>query len=201
LSESYESDMDLDDEYEDDNQESDSQALSGFGASMVERPSFDRDDLKYAVHMGSSPYLIDIQSAIMKMPITTNYQRSLLGCVNSLFSVERLMANNTLRKTGRFGHTDPLYYVRVFAHQSLVMTRTHATQADLQAVNAVEFEKRVLAVFEDYISRSVGPKRERLINNEITSRSVQASEIARYTDEGNVQQKQKKKSFFGFGGR
>lgn len=186
--------------FENDGSENEVEELSGFGASIVQRPSFDRDDLKYAVHMGTSPYLIDIQNAIMKMRVTTDYQVSLLSCVNALFAQERLMANNTLRKTGRFGHTDPLYYVRIFAQQSLVMTRTHATQADLQAINAVEFEKRVLAVFEDYVSRSVGPKRERLINNEISSRSVQASEITKYTDEGNAPQK-KKRGLFGFGGK
>lgn len=195
-SEGYENGMESLDEDGDD----DVRALTGFGASIVERPTFERDDLKYATYMGTSPYLIDIQAAIMKMQISTNYQTSLLACVNALFTPERLLANNTLRKTGRFGHTDPLYYVRIFAQQSLIMTRTDATQADLQSINAIAFERRVMAVFEDYLSRSVGPKRERLINNEISSRSVQASEIAKYTDEGNTQQK-KKRSFFGFGGR
>lgn len=173
--------------------------LTGFGASSTDRSAFERDDLKYAFLMGGSPYLVDIQAAIMKLPINTEYEQALIRCVNALFARERVLANNTVRKVGHFGHTDPLHFVRIFAQQSLVMTRTHATQTDLRAVNAAELEKQILAVFEDYISRSIGPKRERLINNEMSSRQTAVTEMARYTNEGMTPKK--KTGFFGFGGK
>jgi hypothetical protein len=189
----------LNEDFDDSDSDNSAMGLTGFGASGADRGAFERDDLNYSLLMGSSPYLTDIQAAIMKLPINTEYEQALIRCVNALFARERVLANNTIRKTGRFGQTDPLHFVRIFAQQALVMTRTHATQADLQAVNAAELEKQILAVFEDYISRSIGPKRERLINNEMSTRQTAVTEMARYTNEG--MNNQKKKGFFGFGGR
>lgn len=205
MSEGYDDDEYSEDEsrYQPNDDDSDDiQNLSGFGAGEVSRPGFEEAQFQYAAHMGQSHYLKDLLQSIMKMRVTTEYQLALIRCANTIFNDDILMANNTLRKTGRFGHQDPLYYVRIQAQLCVVLTRIHATQADMQVAASSEIEKQMMMVFEAYNSRTIGPKRERLINGELTSRSVQATEYARYTDEGN---RQKKNGGWlgklGFGGR
>ncbi|MCK9576730.1 MAG: hypothetical protein M0R51_12475 [Clostridia bacterium] len=168
----------------------------GFGASSIERPSFSEDSLKYATMMGASPYLADIMGHIKSVAVTERYKRELISCVYSLFAREQVLANNSVRKLGIFGQNDPLKYVLIFAQLKLELTRCAATQEDMLSMNVSALEKNIMSVFEAYVSRSVGEKRERLINAELGTRNIQVQEVARPYE---VETKAKKKSFWSFG--
>jgi len=183
------------DQYQDDDLGSTS---FGFGASNVERPSFSDDSLKYATMMGASPYLADIMGHIKTAAVTERYKRELVSCVYSLFAREQVLANNSIRKLGMFGQNDPLKYVLIFAQLKLELTRCAATQEDMLSMNVSALEKNVMSVFEAYVSRSVGEKRERLINAEMGTRSIQVQEVTRPYE---TETKAKKKSFWSFGGK
>ncbi|MCK9575354.1 MAG: hypothetical protein M0R51_05305 [Clostridia bacterium] len=186
-------------EEEDQYQDDDLCATSfGFGASNVERPSFSDDSLKYATMMGASPYLADIMGHIKTAAVTERYKREMVSCVYSLFAREQVLANNSVRKLGMFGQNDPLKYVLIFAQLKLELTRCAATQEDMLSMNVSALEKNVMSVFEAYVSRSVGEKRERLINAEMGTRSIQVQEVTRPYE---TETKAKKKSFWSFGGK
>ncbi|MFA6887640.1 MAG: hypothetical protein WCQ65_11825 [Fermentimonas sp.] len=183
------------DQYQDDDLGSTS---FGFGASNIERPSFSDDSLKYAKMMGESPYLADIMGHIKTAAVTERYKREMVSCVYSLFAREQVLANNSVRKLGMFGQNDPLKYVLIFAQLKLELTRCAATQEDMLSMNVSALEKNVMSVFEAYVSRSVGEKRERLINAEMGTRSIQVQEVTRPYE---TETKTKKKSFWSFGGK
>jgi hypothetical protein len=170
----------------------------GFGASNVERPSFTDDNFKYSTLMSSSPYLRDILGHIKSSPITGRYKRELVSCMYALFAGEQVIANNSVRKLGTFGHSDPLKYVLIFAQLKLELTRCAATQEDMLAINVAALEKNIMSVFEAYVSRSVGEKRERLINTEMGVRNVQVTEVSRPYE---TETKAKKRNFWSFGGK
>jgi len=170
----------------------------GFGASNVERPRFSDDSLKYATMMGASPYLADIMGHIKTAAVTERYKREMVSCVYSLFAREQVLANNSIRKLGIFGQNDPLKYVLIFAQLKLELTRCAATQEDMLSMNVSALEKNVMSVFEAYVSRSVGEKRERLINAELGTRSIQVQEVTRPYETAELK---KKKSFWSFGGK
>jgi hypothetical protein len=80
---------------------------------------------------------------IKASPITERYKIALINCVDNLFSPDQL---NYPKKGEEFEKK------RIFAKRDLVLTRTHATQADLQAIIAYDLEARILATYEGYIS-------------------------------------------------
>jgi len=170
----------------------------GFGASNVERPSFSDDSLKYATLMSKAPYLSDILGHVKHAPVTERYKSELVSCLYALFASEQVLANNSVRKLGVFGQNDPLKYVLIFAELKLKLTRCAATQEDMLAINIAALEKNIMSVFEAYVSRSVGDKRERLINTEMGVRNVQVTEVSRPYE---TETKAKKKSFWSFGGK
>jgi len=173
----------------------------GFGVSNFDKPSFNEDNMKYAALMGSAPYLKDILGHVMTSSVTERYKRELVSCLYSLFASEQVLSNNSVRKTGKFGTSDPLRFNVIFAQRNLELTRCAATQEDMLAINVFALEKNIMSVYEAYISRSVGEKRERLINNEVGTRNVQQTEVTRPYEA--PEQRQKKKGFwsFGFGGK
>lgn len=173
----------------------------GFGASAFERPSFTEDNMKYAALMGSAPYLKDILGHIVQASVTERYKRELVSCLYSLFANEQVLGNSSIRKTGKFGVSDPLRFNLIFAQRNLEVCRCAATQEDMLAINVFALEKNIMSVYEAYVSRSVGDKRERLINNEVGTRNIQQTEVTRPYETPEPQGKKRSFWSFGFGKR
>lgn len=169
---------------------------SGLGTSISERPAFSEDSLKYAKSMSNSPYKSDVLKYVKNLPITGLYKRELYHCIHSFFTEERVLAYNDPRKIGNFSHDDPLSRKILFAQRNIELARCVATKTDLERVGSME--KYILSVFEDYYSRTIGPKKERLINSELSTRSIAQTEVVK--NMVPIQQK-KRKGFLGFGGK
>lgn len=182
-------------DYIDDLEADPSTTAFGFGASSFDKPTFNEDNLKYATLMGSAPYLKDILGHVIQASITERYKREIVSCLYALFANEQVLGNTSIRKTGKFGTSDPLRYNLLFAQRNLEITRGAATQEDMLAINVLALEKNIMSVYEAYISRSVGDKRERLINNEVSTKSVQQTEVTRPYEMPETKQK---KSFWSF---
>lgn len=193
-SEDYQETEEENEDYEGYEEEDD---YAGLGASISERPAFSEDSLKYAKSMSNSPYKSDVLNYIKKLPITGLYKRELYHCIHSLFTEERVLAYNDPRKTGRFSTDDQLSRKLLFAQRNIELARCVATKTDLERVGSME--KYVLSVFEDYYSRTVGPKKERWINSELSTRSIAQSEIVKNTP--TIVKEKKKGGFLGFGGK
>ena len=193
-SESYEKTEEENEDYEGYEEENE---YSGLGASVSERPAFSDDSLKYAKSMSVSSYKIDVLNYIKKLPITGLYKRELYHCIHSLFTEERVLAYNDPRKIGRFSTDDQLSRKIIFAQRNMELARCVATKTDLERVGSME--KYVLSVFEDYYSRTIGPKKERWINSELSTRSISQSEIVK-NNQVSMEPRKKKGGFLGFGG-
>lgn len=191
-------------EYEDEENDSEynydenDDGFAGLGASAIDRPMFSEDTLKYAKSMSASPYKADIINHIKQLPITQRYKDAWYSCIYTLFSEEQVLANNNPRKDSSFTTRDPLGKNIIFAQRNIELTRCESTKPDTYAVNVAALEKYVLSVYEAYVSRSIGDKRERIINSELSTRSITQSEVI---NRQRRPQQQTKKGFLGFGGR
>lgn len=191
--------VDYQENEEDYDYENDEDSFAGLGASISERPAFSEDSLKYAKSMSNSPYRSDVLNYVKKLPITERYKQTLYHCIFTFFTEDRVFAYNDPRKIGHFSTDDPLSRKLIFAQRNIEFTRCEATKPDMEAVNVGAMEKYILSVFEDYISRTVGPKKERYINSELSTRSVAQSEIVK--NNPIVVHQKKKGGFLGFGGK
>jgi len=177
--------------------------FAGFGVSNAERPSFSDESLKYAKSLSRSPYRDDVINYVRLLPLTTRYKRELYSCIYSLFTEEQVIANNNPRRLGQFTRDDPLTKRQIFAQRDIELARCcSATKQDLLSCNIAGLEKYIIGVYTAYISRTYGDKRERLINNEIGTRSVTQSEVMRSSDVVSDSRKPGSRwSFLRFGGR
>ena len=182
-------------EYEDQND------IQGFGASNFERPAFSDESLKYANTLKRSPYRDDIVNYIKGLPLTARYKGALFHCVFQLFSEEQVLANNNPRMIGKFTKEDKLGKREIFAQRDIEIARCcNAAKDDLLVVDIAGMEKYILSVYTAYISRTYGDKRERLINSEISTRSVTQTEVLR-NQQHSVSAPKSRWSFLKFGGK
>lgn len=163
----------------------------GYGASFDARPELGKPDLELLEYISRSQYLPGILDRIERLPVTVEYKMALTDEVASLLSPETVFANSTAIK-GPFGIKQDVVRTKVIdAKLRLRLTRTSATKSDLRKVSASRIESAILGVFVNYLSRSVGDKRERLIM-EISSRVTNVNEQRTIVEE----QAPRKKSFW-----
>lgn len=150
---------------------------SGFNLGVTERPNFNTDALKYAKSLSMSQYQHSALGHVANLPITSRYRSALYSCIFSLFAEERVLAYNDMIRS-RFGaNKDPLEIHLLCAQRDIEKCRCSATKPDLAAFDTAGFEKHILGVFQAYISRTLGAKKERYINSELSTRSVNQAEL------------------------
>lgn len=176
----------------------DADPYAGLATPMAERPSFSDDSFRYAKSLSNSPYMGSILEYINRTALTARYKNAIYACIYSLLSEERVFAYNDMRKT-KFGNAvDPLEVKYLRAQISLEKCRCQATKYDLLIEDIPGLEKQILSVFQDYISRTVGNRKERYINGELPTRSTTSQE-PHVTMQ--MEPARKKKGWLGLGGR
>ena len=194
----------VDDDYDEDGGQDpydDEPEFGGLGASNLERPSFSDESLKYANTLKRSPYREDVINYVKALPLTARYKSALYHCIYILFTEEQVLANNNPRVTGRFSKEDRLSKREVFAQRNIELALCcNASKFDLLVCDIAGMNKYILDVYTAYISRTYGDKRERLINNEIGTRSVTQQEILRPSHTG-VREHRSRWEFLKFGGK
>lgn len=168
----------------------------GYGASFNSEP-FGKAELEFLQYISRSQYLPGLLERIKQMPVTEEYKKALIDEAASLLSPETVYANSRV-VSSPFGGTklDEVRVKILDAKLRLRLTRCAATKSDLRCVSASRIEGAILGVYVNYLSRSVGKDRERLIQ-EIASKSTNISET-RIASEESVPT-QRKKSFWGIG--
>lgn len=168
----------------------------GYGASF-NASEFGKAELEFLQYISRSQYLPGLLERIKQMPVTEEYKKALVDEAASLLSPETVYANSRV-VTGPFGGTklDEVKVKILDAKLRLRLTRCAASKADLRCVSASRIEGAILGVYVNYLSRSVGKDRERLIQ-EIASKSTNISET-RIASEESVPTP-RKKSFWGIG--
>lgn len=169
----------------------------GYGASFNASEPFGKAELEFLQYISRSQYLPGLLERIRQMPVTEEYKKALVDEAASLLSPETVYANSRVI-TGTFGGTklDEVRVKVLDAKLRLRLTRCAASKADLRSVSASRIEGAILGVYVNYLSRSVGKDRERLIQ-EIASKSTNISET-RIASEESVPTP-RKKSFWGIG--
>lgn len=194
----------MDDNYEEDENQyeyDDDVDFAGLGASNLERPSFSDESLKYANTLKRSPYREDVINYVKALPLTARYKSALYHCIYALFTEEQVLANNNPRAMGRFSKEDRLSKREIFAQRNIELARCcNASKSDLLVCDIAGMEKYILDVYTAFISRTYGDKRERLINNEIGTRSVTQQEILRPSQQ-SVREQRSRWGFLKFGGK
>lgn len=171
----------------------------GYGASFNAAEPFGKAELEFLQYISKSQYLPGVLERIKQMPVTEEYKKALVDEAASLLSPETVYANSRV-VTGTFGGTklDEVKVKILDAKLRLRLTRCAATKSDLRCVSAARIEGAILGVYVNYLSRSVGKDRERLIQ-EIASKSTSISETRMASEESVPTPK--KKSFWGIGRR
>jgi len=196
----------VDDNYEEDGEQGqyeyeDEQEFAGLGASNLERPSFSDESLKYANTLKRSPYREDVINYVRALPLTARYKSALYHCIYTLFTEEQVLANNNPRATGRFSKEDRLAKREIFAQRNIELALCcNASKFDLLVCDVAGMNKYILDVYTAYISRTYGDKRERLINSEVSTRSVTQQEILRPA-QASVREQRSRWGFLKFGGK
>lgn len=170
----------------------------GYGAADTARPNFERQELEFFRYVSASQYKPGIESYITNLPITQRYKEALITAVNALFTSEVAYANNSTFRTSPFGsNRDPIKTKMLSNKIALYQTIASASKDDTYVVNHKLLTDLIYGVYADYASRSIGPKRERLILTNMMNTSVMMNEQAQI-EETNFTPK--KKSFWSFGG-
>lgn len=169
----------------------------GYGAADTARPNFEKQELEFFRYISGSQYKPGIESYIINLPITQKYKEALLTAVNALFTAETAYANNSMYSTSRFkSNVDPIKEKILSAKIALYQTITSASKDDTYIINHKLLTDLIFGVYKNYASRSIGPKRERLILTNMMNTSVMMNEQAQI-EETNFTPK--KKSFWSFG--
>lgn len=172
---------------------------AGLSSPMVDnRPAFTEDSYRYAKSMSGSQYMGAILEYVRQSALTARYKNALYACIYSLLTDERVLAYNDPQKSRFGGVVNPLEVKRIRAQIALEKCRCQATKHDMLIEDIPGIEKQILGVFEDYISRTQGARKERLINAELPTRSTNITEDR--TLQPMVEPK-KKRSWLSFGGR
>lgn len=170
---------------------------AGFGEAAAEKPSFGRDDLKYAMNRATSPFKTELLAFIEKLPITYRLKRDYYSFVYALFSSEQVLANNNPRAESHFLRSDPLKKKLLSAELRLRMVSAcSATKSDARKINISLLEKEILDTFDAYVSRSIGSDREGIRNSIIVAESRTRTEVPK---PDNII-KPKKSGILNFGG-
>lgn len=192
-------DSDSSDDFNDDFEDTDdTDTFSGLGTGAFDKPVFEEAQYKYAKSMSGSIYSKDIVAYIRTLPLTIRYKRSLISCVYTLFSEDQVLANNNPRIVSKVIALDPLEKLLIFGQRDIELTRCDATKYDLNAVNTFALEKYIHSNFRAFLTRTIGDRRERIINAETGVRSISQTE---QIIKNPVEQKEKKRSFLGLGRR
>lgn len=167
----------------------------GLGASM-ERPQYGSKELDFFTYISSSQLLPGIIELIESRPLTKNFKMRLVKATVQLLSVEELLANNNPQKAG-LAVTNVLKINSNEADIILWSTVLGATAHDLQAFDAFSYFKIIKKTYKAMQTRTIGPKRERVILTELKSTFTNINESVR-KELDPMQHQPRKKGMFNF---
>lgn len=140
--------------------------------------SFSREDLINAQNLRSSPYRLKALKLISGINGSMELKQAYAAWVQAYFTEEVILANNTPPKSKLFGQSsDPLAVMIANADLALAKCKIASSHYDRNQLWYATLPDQLFSVFRSYISRSVGPERERII----TGRTVAASEVTQKT--------------------
>jgi hypothetical protein len=145
----------------------------GFGASSVEVPTFTSDDHKFSVYVGSSPTLPGILKFIGGLPVRKELKMSMVSTCSILLSPEFLLADNSPDKGGRFNRVSKIELAKIDAEKALRAMINQASKNDKRAFDIYGFIDLMNQLIGMYLTRTVGPERERMIMNEFKTTVTQ----------------------------
>jgi hypothetical protein len=160
-----------------DDVEEDPEEHYGMGGA-IERPDYGSEQLSFFTYISSSQLLPGILELIEGQAITQKFKLSLIGAISELLSVEELLANNNPLKV-EYSKTNPMRVNLIEADIILWSTISDATKSDLQAFNALAFFKVVKKAYKSLQTRTIGPKRERMILTEMKTTLTSVNETNR----------------------
>jgi len=178
-------------------------ATRGIGAlddfTSKTRLPFQRDDLKNAESLRTSQYLQVALAVIDQTTFTMRYKQALARWAHAFLSKDMILSDSSLREVGRFSKKNMYTIKQLTAQLELVKTRLARSKTDRLNVASEGLEFDLLYVHECLLSRTIGPKRERLINLEqrVVNENIESS---RNYDTVNSEPS-KKKGWLGFGGK
>lgn len=157
------------DDYDDDEE--------GFGAlnsmSDLTPSSFTREDLINAQQLRESPYKIKVLRLISEKNGSMEYKQELAQWVQSFFTEEHILADRTKQERRLFRSFDPIQKVLAEAELELAKCELASCKYDQMQSWSKTLPPLLLTTFGAYVSRSVGPDRERLQTNKlVTSQEV-----------------------------
>ena len=182
-SEGYEEDL------EDDEGASAVDALHNFSESRV---PFSREDLMNAESLRTSDYKNISLDIINNLPFTMDYKQDLSRWAHRSYGKDVLLSDTSNRKSGRFTQVDSYSLALISAELDLMKRRLSMSRSDKLEPSAYTIEDDLMFVFRCVLSRTHGPKRERLINGVFRTES---ESIAR---SGAIEQKNEERKNKGF---
>lgn len=163
------------------------------------RVPFNRDDLKNAESLRTSEYKPVVLAVIANTTFTMRYKQALARWAHAFLSKDMILSDSSIRKMGRFSQKNIYEVKQMTAQLELVKTRLARSKTDRLNVASDGLESDFLYVHECLLSRTIGPKRERLINLEhrVVSENIERS--SGYESIEAPAGQQNKKGWLGFG--
>lgn len=172
---------------------------AGFEDASAEIPSFSLPQYKYARTRVDDQYKAEIRAHINKLPITKRLKNEYYSCIYSLFAPSNVLANNAPRVHGIFIKSDPLKPLLIFAELYIKKVAVcSATQGDKLKYDVGALEHHILTVYTSFLTRTLGPDREGVVNGTSKVESISREERAR---DSNHYEVNKKTGVLGFGGK
>lgn len=163
------------------------------------RVPFHRDDLKNAESLRTSSYVPLAVAVIKQTTLTMRYKQALSRWAHAFLSKDMILSDSSLRKMGRFSQKNVYEMKYVTAQLELVKTRLAMSKTDKLNVASDGLESDLMFVFECLLSRTIGPKRERLINLEQRMVQENIDRSANYETIDSTEEPKKKKGLLGIG--
>ena len=181
--------LDNSESYEDEEDVSGADALHNFSESRV---PFSREDLMNAESLRTSDYKNIALDIVTHLPFTMEYKQDLARWSQRSFNKDILLSDTSNRKSGRFTQVDSYSLALISAELDLMKRRLSMSRSDKLEPSAYTIEDDLMFVFRCVLSRTHGPKRERLINGVFRTES---ESIAR---SGAIEQKNEERKNKGF---
>lgn len=159
------------DEYEDDSfdyQEEEEGVDALASMSDIGGP-FSREDLINAQQLRTSDYKDVAIKLIKSTNASMELKQALAQWVHSHFTTEVILANNSPRKSGIFKKFNPVDAVKARADLQLEMTYLSADKYDSLQPWYLTLQEDMMFVFDQFLSRSHGNERERMLTGKLTS--------------------------------
>lgn len=163
------------------------------------RIPFQRDDLKNAESLRTSEFKPVVLAVIANTTFTMRYKQALARWAHAFLSKDMLLSDSSLRKMGRFSQKNIYEVKQITAQLELAKTRLARSKTDRLNVACDGLEADFMYVHECLLSRTIGPKRERLINLEhrVVNENIERS--GGYETVNAPEGQKEKRGLLGFG--